>query len=124
MVRDLYGLNSSGAAWRSMFEETFRDMDFVPTVVDPDVYCRQASNPNGEYYYELLLVYVKDVLYCYQITHMIMDVLALEYDLKYGLLIPLRIFLGAETKKYQVRSEKSHWSMSITQYVNSAIKTL
>ena len=47
-VRALYGLNSSGAAWRKKFAEELCDMDFVPTVTDPDVYTRQARNPNGE----------------------------------------------------------------------------
>ena len=56
MVRVLYGLHSSGEAWREMFAETLRNMDFVLTVSDPDVYRRQARKPNGEYYHELLLV--------------------------------------------------------------------
>ena len=64
MVRALYGLNISGAAWRKMFAETLFDMDFVPTVADPDVYCRQVRNHNGEYYYELLLVHVNDLICC------------------------------------------------------------
>ena len=64
MVRALYGLNISGAAWRKMFAETLFDMDFVPTVSDPDVYCRQVRNHNGEYYYELLLVHVNDLICC------------------------------------------------------------
>ena len=48
MVSYLYGLNSSGADWEKMFAETLCDMDFVPTVSDPDNYCRRASNPNCE----------------------------------------------------------------------------
>ena len=35
MVRDFYRLNSSGADWSTMFVETLRNMDFVPTVADP-----------------------------------------------------------------------------------------
>ena len=64
MVKALYGLNISGSALRTIFTETFRDMDFVMMVADPDVYCRRARKPTGEYYYELLLVYVDDVLCC------------------------------------------------------------
>ena len=48
MVRDLYGLNSSGEAWRLIFEETLSDMDILPTVADPDIYYRRAREPNGE----------------------------------------------------------------------------
>ena len=58
IVRYLYGFNISGSAWRTIFAETLRNMDFVPMVTDPDVYCRWVRKPNGEDYYTLLLVYV------------------------------------------------------------------
>ena len=46
------------------------------------------------------------------------------YDLKYRLVGPPTINLGADINKYQVKSGKSHWIMLITQYVMNAIKTL
>ena len=48
MVRDLYGLKSSGVSWRTMFAETFRNVDFVPMVPDPDVCRRWVRKSNGE----------------------------------------------------------------------------
>ena len=51
-----------------------------------------------------------------------MDTLALTYDLKDGSVGPQTIYLGAEIKKYQVKSGKSHWSMSSTPYVTNAVK--
>ena len=48
IVRGLYWLKSSGVAWITMSVETLHDMTSVPTVDDPDVYCRQASKINGE----------------------------------------------------------------------------
>ena len=32
--------------------------------------------------------------------------------------------MEAETRKYQVKSGKEHYSMSITQYVKNAVKTV
>ena len=49
----------------------------------------------------------------------IMDVLALNYELKEGLVGPLTIYLGGKIKKYQVTSGKLHCSMSNTQYVKN-----
>ena len=92
-------------------------MDFVPTLADPDIYTRRARNPNGEDYYELLLVYVYDLLCCFHNPQLIMDALALEYDMKDVSVGPPNIYLGDEIKKYQVRSGKSHWIMTITHYV-------
>ena len=34
VVRALYGLKSSGAAWRAMFNTTVLEMGFVPTIAD------------------------------------------------------------------------------------------
>ena len=33
--RDLYGLKSSGSAWRYIYAKTLNDVDFVPMVADP-----------------------------------------------------------------------------------------
>ena len=38
LARELYGLKSSGSSWKVMFAERLRDMNFVPTKADPDVY--------------------------------------------------------------------------------------
>ena len=62
VVLALYGLKSSGAYWRAMFADTLLTMKFIATQAVPDVYRRKSSKPDGEEYYELLLVYVDDVL--------------------------------------------------------------
>ena len=60
--RALYGLKSSGAAFRALLSETLWDSGFRPTKGDPDVYIRPAAKPNGEKYYEMMLTYVDDIL--------------------------------------------------------------
>jgi hypothetical protein len=37
-------------------------LGFTPTRIDPDVYYRKGIRPNGDAYYEYILVYVDDVL--------------------------------------------------------------
>ena len=92
-------------------------------VADQDVYRIQVKKPNGEDYYELLLVYVDDVLFYYHDPQLIMDTLALAYDLKGGPVVLPKFYLGTEMKKYQVGSGKSHWNISSTQYVENEINT-
>ena len=41
-----------------------------------------------------------DVLFCLHNNRLIMDSLALKYDLKNGSVRPPKIYLGAEIKKY------------------------
>ena len=57
LVRALYGLKPSGAAWRAMFLEFIINvMNFKPTRADADVYMRKNFCNGGNPYYEYLLV--------------------------------------------------------------------
>jgi hypothetical protein len=60
----LYGLKSSGASWRSVLKQAIiDDLGFQePTIADPDAYRQWTVHPKGYEYWELLLVYVDDIL--------------------------------------------------------------
>ena len=62
ITRTLHGLESSGSSWRNMLAETLEDFGFTSTVADPDVWRQCAKRADGTEYYELLLVYVDDIL--------------------------------------------------------------
>ena len=62
IVRALYGLKSSGAAWRAHLAGTLQSLGFTSSLADPDVWYRAATKPDGFEYYEYLLVYVDDLL--------------------------------------------------------------
>jgi hypothetical protein len=53
LVRALYGLKLSGAAWMAMFAESIVNiMDFKPTRADADVYMRKNFRNDGIPYYK------------------------------------------------------------------------
>jgi len=66
ITRALYGLKSSGAAWRSMLANTMRDLGYKASYADPDVWLRAAikyDNEGKKYkYYEYCLIYVDDII--------------------------------------------------------------
>jgi hypothetical protein len=62
VVRALYGLKSAGASWRAMMAQALRDIGFVSTIAHPNVWIQPAAREYGYDYYEMLLVYVDDVL--------------------------------------------------------------
>jgi hypothetical protein len=63
VVRALYGLKSSGAVWRKMLQDMIMgELKFVPSKADRDVYIREAIAKDGFEYYEMILVYVDDIL--------------------------------------------------------------
>jgi hypothetical protein len=59
----LYGLKSSGAAFRSFLAKHIYNLRFKPPRADPDCWMHPATKPNGFMYYEYnMLVYVDDIL--------------------------------------------------------------
>jgi hypothetical protein len=62
VVRALYGLKSAGASWRATLAQELRDLGFVSTTADPDVWIQAAVRDDGFEYYEMLLIYVDDIL--------------------------------------------------------------
>jgi hypothetical protein len=84
ITRALYGLKSSGAAWRSMFAASLQELGFISSIVDPDVWYRAASKPDGSLYYEYIFVYVDSLLVLSTDPHMIMKTISQQYRLKEG----------------------------------------
>ena len=62
VVRALYGLKSSGAAFRAFLAETLASLKYTPSFADPDVWMRPAIKSDGFRYWEYVLCYVDDVL--------------------------------------------------------------
>ena len=62
VVRALYDLKSLGAAFRAFLAERLDDMGFKSSIGDPDVWMKEATNSDGDEYYEYILVYVDNLL--------------------------------------------------------------
>jgi hypothetical protein len=95
IVRALYGLKSSGAAWRAHLAGTLKSLGFTSSLADPDVWYRAASKPDGFEYYEYVLSYVDDILALSHNPNAIMKALEDFYRLKDGYEKPKR-YLGAD----------------------------
>ena len=123
-TRAIYGLKSSGAAWRSMFSQFIeKELKFTSTRVDADVYRRKARKPDGGYYYELLLVYVDDCLLVSHDPNSVMKKIQERFDLKDGFGEP-KVYLGAETVKHQTANGTMAWGLKSTQYVKNIVATI
>ena len=62
IVKALYGLCSSGAAFRAFLAERLDEMGFKSSIADPNVRLRSETKADSEEYYEYILVYVDDLL--------------------------------------------------------------
>ena len=66
----LYGLKSSGAAFRAKLAGVLYNLDYVQTMAGPNVWINPAVKHDVSQYYKMVLCYVDDVL---AISHKPMD---------------------------------------------------
>ena len=124
--RALYGLKSSGAAWRALLKSTIEGprMKFVCTIADQDVYRREACKPNGDKYYEYILVYVDDILIVSHDPEPILEELKALYELKEGSIGPPNQYLGAQISQVEGADGGLKWAMSSEKYATEACKII
>jgi hypothetical protein len=124
-VRALYGLKSSGASWRKMFKDFIESsLGFKSSRVDPDMYYRRNARTDGSEYYELLLVYVDDVLAISHNPEKIMKEIGMRFEIKNNEYGPPTMYLGGDIEKFQLPDGSSAWSMTSCSYVKSAVETV
>ena len=118
----LYGLKSSGAAFRSKLANVIYDMGFRPSLADPDVWMKPAvKESDGSRYYEYILCYVDDVLAISEEPAMIINDLKKVFKLKGDKAEIPEMYLGASLNQVNTPSGTKCWSMSSEKYVKAAI---
>jgi len=114
IVKALYGLKSSGAAWHNMLSSTLHDLGFKSSLADADVWMRPNVKSNGEHYYDYIFVYVDDLLVLSAYARDIMETIGKTYHFKDGSVGPPKTYLGAEVKEFQQPHNPTEhmWSLS------------
>ena len=122
IVRALYGLKSSGAAFRAHLAERLDDMGFRPTHGDPDVWIRPAIKADGEEYYEYVLVYVDDLLSMGHNARAILEEVRKEgrFKIKGDRIEAPSTYLGATVERKQMNGYYC-WTMTSMAYIKAAI---
>ncbi|KAL7527793.1 hypothetical protein ACHAWF_002307 [Thalassiosira exigua] len=123
LIGALYGLKSSGASWRKMFKDFIVTyLKLTPSRVDGYMYYRKASKPDGTPYYELLLVYVDDVLAISHDPKKIMETIEKRFEIKNDEYGPPTAYLGGELERFTIPgTNESPWSLLSTQYEKAAV---
>lgn len=126
IVKALYGLKSSGAAWRSFLSECLHEsLHFSPCRADNDVWIRPAQKLDGTPYYEMVLVYTDDILCLSMDPDAILCKLDQHFLLKEGSIGKPERYLGSTIGQHQFPGdEKPCWSMSSQSYVKEAIRNV
>jgi len=127
ITRALYGLKSSGAAWRSLLANTMRDIGYKSSYADSDVWMRPATMKGRDNrqikYYEYCLIYVDDIICFSDKPSATMDELGKLYRFK-ETPAPPRKYLGAGFERFQLPDGRIIWSMNCDDYVLNAVRTV
>ena len=124
IVRELYGLKSSGASWRSILSQTMVEMGYKSSLTDPDVWLRPHRNPSGDDYYDFCLIYVDDILCVNHNPETTMDEISKLYLLKEGYVGPPKKYLGEDIYRFKCKYGLMVWSMSSDEYVKNMVKNV
>ena len=123
IVRALYGLKSSGAAWRAFLASALKNaLGFTSSLADPDVWYKPMTKQDGTKYYAYLLIYVDDVISVDVNARNHIDELGTIFKIKEGSAGPPKVYLGANIQKVPSRTNGECWGMSCEQYVIDAVK--
>jgi hypothetical protein len=103
VVHSLYGLKSARAAFWSSLAQILRDVRHDSTKADPDVWIWKEVKDNGHQYYEMLFVYVDDILALnHQAEDAIKEITACFYKAKDGSIKPPDIYLSTNISCMQL----------------------
>ena len=92
---ELYGLKSSGAAFRAKLAGLLKYIQYQPTKADPDVWIRPAIHKDCSEYCEMALWYVDNVLEISTDPMKIIDCIKQVFKLKEDKANPPDIYLVA-----------------------------
>ena len=111
-------------------EKMFKDyiessaLGFTARTTDGDFYYRRNQKPNGEPYYEYLLVYVDDVLAISHDPNAIMEKIGMRFEIKNDEWGPPTRYLGADVEKFTLPDGSTAWSLLSNSYVAAAVQTV
>ena len=110
--RALYGLKSSGAAFRAKLADCIWDMGYRPSKADPDVWLKPATKANGHKYYEMILCYVDDVISISEKPMRAIEGIQSIFKLKGDKAGIPDMYLGAGIEKVETASGTKCWTMT------------
>ena len=105
----LYGLKSSGAAFREKLAGVLHDIGYTPSKADPDVWIRAALKPHGAEYYEMVLCYVDDVLAISDMPMRTIDGIRNVFKLKDDKAEVPDMYLGATLCQVETKTGTKCW---------------
>ena len=101
-----------------------KELDFISTLADPDVWIRESVREDGFKYYEMLFVYVDNILAVLHKVKYVINEITAFYRAKEGSIKPPDIYLSENIMKVQIPDRREVWGSSSRDYGKNAIVTV
>ena len=124
ITRALYGLKSSGAAFRAFLADHLHDIGYRTSIADPDVWMRPALKPDGFKYWEYILCYVDDILCISHDPKRTMTLIQHKFKLKDDKMEPPDSYLGATISQMDNVHGDQCWAMSSDKYCAALVSNV
>ena len=119
IVRALYGMKSSGAAWRDLFASVLhRELGFSNCMADHDLWYNPDVDSVGNKYYSYICIYVDDIMIISHQPNRLMDQIKNRFLVKPESIESPKRYLGMDCKK----SGEGIWILSSTHYLQEFLK--
>ena len=123
ITRTLYVLKSACASFMAFMANQLNEMGLKSSTADPDVWTRAATKPDGEHYYEYILVYVDDIIAVSHKARDMMSEICSVFKFKNNKVSKPETYLGARLQQKSING-KSCWTMTSVDYINAAVKNI
>ena len=124
IVRALYGLRSSGKAFRNHLSAGIKELGWISCKADADVYYQSATRPDGVTYYKYLLTYVDDLLCISDEPSLDLDKLDKYFKMKANSRGIPKSYLGGQINAVTLSNNVQAWSFTSSKYVQEAISNV
>ena len=124
IVRALHRTKCAGRDFRNHLRECMDMLVYTSCLVDPDLWMREAIGDDGNKYYDYMLLYTDDCLAVSQNPREQLMEIDQYFPLNPGSIGPPKIYLGAKVTKVQLPNGVEAYTMSMSQYVQEAVKNV
>ena len=122
--RALYGMKSSGNAWRLHFANILdKVMGFTQCFADNDVWFKAAVRPDSTKYYQYTCIYVDDILIVSHNPATIMSQIGEHFALKDGSVDHPKMYLGTDIRlRRDEQGFPQYWNLGSNSYLKEALR--
>ena len=117
ILRALYGIKSSGAAFHAHLTDCMRSMGYTPCRGDNDLWMKPEIDPDGHEYHSYILKYVDDVLLVHPDSMTTLMKIDKYFKLKQSSIGDPDIYLGAKLKYTRAENGVWCWTLIPSKYV-------